>query len=77
MIYMKHCFNELCYRFLFAYFQAGLDDHSEAQGTPREPGSPETASPTRAISSAEGTGKAAGDGASSKHEHVCCCFNPV
>ena len=51
--------------------QAGVDDHSEAQGTPRDAQSPETASPTRAISSAEGTGKALGDGVSSKHEQVC------
>ena len=50
--------------------QAGIDDHSEAQGTPRDPQSPETASPTRAVSSAEGTGKTLGDGVSSKHEQV-------
>ena len=32
--------------------------------------SPETESPTRAISSAEGGGKAVAEGTTSKHEHV-------
>ncbi|XP_060605210.1 radial spoke head 10 homolog B-like isoform X2 [Ruditapes philippinarum] len=43
----------------------GIDEQSVAQGTPREGQSPETGSPTRAVSSADGTTKT-GEGGSSK-----------
>ena len=41
-----------------------------AQGSPREGQSPETASPTRAVSSADGTTKTGGDASSKVHEAV-------
>ncbi|XP_052274745.1 radial spoke head 10 homolog B-like isoform X2 [Dreissena polymorpha] len=45
--------------------QGGVDEQSVAHGTPRDGQSPETASPTRAVSSAEGTIKT-GEGPASK-----------
>lgn len=48
-----------------------MDEQSVAQGSPREGQSPETGSPTRAVSSADGTTKTGGDGGSSKvHDGV-------
>ncbi|KAK3611960.1 hypothetical protein CHS0354_011618 [Potamilus streckersoni] len=48
--------------------QAGLDEQSVPQGSPRE-GSPETGSPGRAASSAGGTTKTGGNGSSKVHEN--------
>ncbi|WAR23968.1 RS10B-like protein [Mya arenaria] len=46
----------------------GLDEQSVVQGTPRDAQSPETGSPTRAVSSADGTTKTGGEGTTSKHQ---------
>mgnify|MGYP000296589990 CR=1 FL=1 len=47
-----------------------MDEHSVAHGTPRDAQSPETASPTRAVSSAEGTTKTGEAGSSKVHDGV-------
>jgi hypothetical protein len=58
--------NELC-----IFWQGGIDEQSVAQGTPREGQSPETGSPTRAVSSADGTTKTGEGGSSKVHDGVC------